>query len=97
MTASAVAAPSGVAHVKTSAGLDFSRVWSSIFSVSPQKPPKSILFVSPGPQQGASTLAAGASRLLGLRLDRQRLCNSSLIIPHASGASSCLPFGNANN
>ncbi len=61
MTASAVAAPSGVAHVKTSAGLDFSRVWSSIFSVSLQKPPKSILFVSPGPRQGASTVAAGAA------------------------------------
>ena len=61
MTASAAAAPSGVAYVKTAAGLDFARVWSSISSVAPEKPPKSILFVSPGPRQGASTLAAGAA------------------------------------
>ena len=61
MTASAAAAPSGVAYVKTAAGLDFARVWSSIFSVSAEKPPKSILFVSPGPRQGASTLASGSA------------------------------------
>ncbi len=61
MTASAAAAPSGVAYVKTAAGLDFARVWSSIFSVAAEKPPKSILFVSPGPRQGASTLAAGSA------------------------------------
>ncbi len=61
MTASAVAAPSGVAYVKAAAGLDFARVWSSIFSVAAEKPPKSILFVSPGPRQGASTLASGSA------------------------------------
>lgn len=61
MTASAAAAPSGVAHVKTTAGLDFGRVWSAIFSVSAEKSPKSILFLSPGPGQGASTLAAGSA------------------------------------
>ncbi len=61
MTASAAAAPSGVAYVKTAAGLDFARVWSSIFSIAAEKPPKSILFVSPGPQQGASTLVAGSA------------------------------------
>ncbi len=61
MTASAAAAPSGVAYVKTAAGLDFARVWSSIFSVAAEKPPKSILFVSPGSRQGASTLAAGSA------------------------------------
>ena len=60
MTAAA-AAPSGVAHVKVSASLDFSRVWASILSVSGRKPPKSILFVSPGPGQGASTLACGSA------------------------------------
>ncbi len=60
MTAAA-AAPSGVAHVKTSAGLDFARVWSSILSNAGQKPPKSILFVSPGPRQGASTLTCGSA------------------------------------
>ena len=61
MSASAAAAPSGVAYVKTTAGLDFGRVWSSIFSAVAETPPKSILFVSPGPRQGASTLAAGAA------------------------------------
>ena len=61
MSASAAAAPSGVAYVKTTAGLDFSRLWSSIFSVSADNPPKSILFLSPGPRQGASTLAAGSA------------------------------------
>ena len=61
MTASAAAAPSGVAYVKTVAGLDFGRVWSSIFSVSADNPPKSILFVSPGSGQGTSTLAAGSA------------------------------------
>ena len=55
MSASAAAAPSGVAYVKTTAGLDFGRVWSSIFSVSGEKSPKSILFLSPGARQGAST------------------------------------------
>ena len=62
MSASAAAAaPSGVAYVKTSAGLDFGRIWSSILASSPETQPKSILFVSPGPRQGASTLAAGAA------------------------------------
>ena len=61
MTASAAAAPSGVAYVKTAAGVDFGRVWSSIFTVSGENPPKSILFVSPGPRQGASTVAAGTA------------------------------------
>ena len=61
MSASAAAAPSGVAYVKTSAGLDFGRIWSSILASSAEKPPKSILFVSPGTRQGASTLAAGSA------------------------------------
>lgn len=60
MTAAA-AAPSGVAYVKTSAGLDFARIWSSILSAAGEKPPKSILFVSPGSRQGASTLACGVA------------------------------------
>ena len=59
MSASAAAAPSGVAYVKTSAGLDFGRVWSSILSVCGDGPPKSVLFASPGSRQGASTMAAG--------------------------------------
>ena len=59
MSASAAAAPSGVTYVKTAAGLDFGTIWSSIFAVSADNPPKSILFTSPGPRQGASTLAAG--------------------------------------
>ncbi len=62
MSASAAAAaPSGVAYVKTSASLDFSRIWASISSIAAEKPHKSVLFVSPGPRQGASTLAAGAA------------------------------------
>lgn len=61
MTAAAAAAPSGVAYVKTAASLDFARVWSSILAVAGEKPLKSILFVSPGPRQGASTLACGSA------------------------------------
>lgn len=61
MTASASAAPSGVVSVRTTATLDFGRIWSSIFSVMVDSPPKSILFVSPGAGQGASTLAAGVA------------------------------------
>jgi capsular exopolysaccharide synthesis family protein len=60
MTAAA-AAPSGVAYVETAAGLDFARVWSSILAIAGENSPKSILFVSPGPQQGASTLACGSA------------------------------------
>jgi len=57
----AAATPSGVAYVKTSAGLDFARVWSSILAVAGEKPAKSILFVSPGSRQGASTLVCGSA------------------------------------
>ena len=60
MTAAA-AAPAGVAHVKTSASLDFARIWASILAIAGVKPPKSILFVSPGPRQGVSTLACGSA------------------------------------
>lgn len=62
MTASsAAAAPSGVATVKSNADLDFSRIWSSIFSIAGENTPDSLLFVSPGARQGATTIAAGVA------------------------------------
>lgn len=60
-SASASAAPSGVAYVKSGADLEFSRIWSSIFSILADNPPKLILFASPGSGQGTSTLAAGVA------------------------------------
>lgn len=58
---SAAAAPSGVAYVKSGAELDFSRIWSSITSLAGDSPPTSLLFVSPGTRQGATTIAAGVA------------------------------------
>ena len=60
-SASASAAPSGVVSVKIGCDLEFGRIWSSIFSILADNPPKLVLFASPGPRQGASTLAAGVA------------------------------------
>ena len=60
-SASASATVSGVAQVKSGADLEFGRVWSSIFSILADNPPKLILCASPGHRQGVSTLAAGVA------------------------------------
>ena len=60
-SASAAAAPTGVAYVKGGADLEFGRIWSSVFSIMADNPPKLVLFASPGHGQGTSTLTAGVA------------------------------------
>ena len=60
-SASAAAAPTGVAYVKSGSELEFGRIWSSILSIMSANPPKSVLFASPGHRQGTSTLTAGVA------------------------------------
>ena len=60
-SASAAAAPTGVAYVKSGAELEFGRIWSSVLSIMADNPPKLVLFASPGHGQGTSTLTAGVA------------------------------------
>ena len=57
-SASAAAAPTGVAYGKSGAELEFGRIWSSIMAIMADNQPKLILFASPGRGQGTSTMAS---------------------------------------
>ena len=60
-SASAAAAPTGVAYVKSGSELEFGRIWSSILAIMSDNPPKLVLFASPGHGQGTSTMTAGVA------------------------------------